>query len=409
MKCTIKLISVGTGTQPLLTAQAAQAIAGCDCLFGAARLLQQFALPGQCTLQGYQPEQLLDYLAQHPIHLAGVLLSGDAGFFSAAQSWRDYLTDHQQLQKTVVLETLPGISSVLYLAARMGESWQQAGFCSLHGKSQSLLSLVRDHPKSFVLCDGKSTPQWVCQTLTEHQMGGWQVTVGERLSYPDERITTATAQQLVDQSFDGFATVFVCPPNRRCSHALTPGMFDDVFVRGQVPMTKQEVRALSICRLRPMRDSICYDIGAGTGSVSVELARLCYLGQVYAVERNPDACALIEQNRRKFGLPNLQVMHATAPQALAQLPAPDCAFIGGSGGNLAEIVAVLLQKNARVRLVINAITLETALQGLQLLESYGCLNLQCTQLGVCHVKKAGRSHMMCANNPIYILGGEGAG
>ena len=173
-------------------------------------------------------------------------------------------------------------------------------------------------------------------------------------------------------------------------------------------MTKEEVRAVSVAKLRLRRGMTVWDVGAGTGSVSVEIARVLREGAVYAVEREPDALALIEQNRAKFGLWNLRPVAGSAPGVLGELPAPDAVFVGGSSGNLAEIVGAALEKNPGARIVVNAVTLETVTEALG---CFGRLSLRApdaVQLSVSRVREAGHYHMMQAQNPVWVLSAGGS-
>ena len=181
-----------------------------------------------------------------------------------------------------------------------------------------------------------------------------------------------------------------------------PGLPDEAFVRGKTPMTKQEVRAAALAKLAVAPADVLWDVGAGTGSVSVEMALAAPLGRVYAVECDADACALIRQNQAKFAASNLTLIEGKAPEALQALPAPDAVFIGGSKGNLQAIVDAALAANPRVRLCIAVIALETLQQGIAALAAHG-LAAQVTQIAVSRSKAAGSLHLMMANNPVFFL------
>ena len=173
-------------------------------------------------------------------------------------------------------------------------------------------------------------------------------------------------------------------------------------------MTKTEVRTVSLAKLRLSKDAICYDIGAGTGSVSVEMALRAADGEVYAIEKKEDALALLNENRQKFALDHMHIIPGTAPEALEELPAPTHAFIGGSSGNMKEIIELLIKKNPWVRIVINCITLETVgealacIRELEKQENCQCEN-EVVQLCVSRSRNIGRYHMMMGENPIYII------
>ena len=168
-------------------------------------------------------------------------------------------------------------------------------------------------------------------------------------------------------------------------------------------MTKSEIRSLSVAKLQLPKDAVVYDVGAGTGSVTVEMALQAVNGMVYAVERNEEACGLIEENKRKFGTPNIEVIHGLAPEELEDLPAPTHAFIGGSAGNLKEIMECLLRKNPAVRMVINTVTLETIGEVTECLRTLPVVEEETISVSVVRSKLLGRYHLMMGQNPIYII------
>ena len=182
-----------------------------------------------------------------------------------------------------------------------------------------------------------------------------------------------------------------------------PGLPDEAFHRGRVPMTKEEIRILSVSKLKLEPDSVVYDVGAGTGSVSVECALLCPEGQVYAIERNPEGIQLIEENAKLHRTANLTAVQGTAPEALAGLPSPTHAFIGGSSGNLKEILSCLREKNPEIRIVMNMITLASVGEAVTLLKEMGIQEEEIFQVSASRARKAGRYHLMTALNPVYVI------
>ena len=183
-------------------------------------------------------------------------------------------------------------------------------------------------------------------------------------------------------------------------------MRDEWFIRGEIPMTKSEVRAVSISKLELCRDNIVYDIGAGTGSVSVEVALKVPEGHVYAFEQKEEGCALIQANAIKAGLTNLTVVPGKAPESLAGYPAPDRVFLGGSSGNMEEILDLVTELNPAVQLVINVIALESLSQAMEWFRKKGWEpEVVCMQ--VSRAAKRGPYHMMQAQNPIYVLTAQG--
>lgn len=181
------------------------------------------------------------------------------------------------------------------------------------------------------------------------------------------------------------------------------GIPDNEFIRGRVPMTKQEVRILSIVKLQLDKDSIVYDIGAGTGSVSIEAAMQCGDGKIYAIEKNAEGVSLIDANRKKFKVKNIEIVEGTAPQCIENLPVPTHVFIGGSGGNLIDIIKIVKEKNPKVRIVLNAVTLETVgtlMRIENLFPEY--TDMEVIQVGISRSKMLGDYHLMSAENPVYI-------
>lgn len=196
---------------------------------------------------------------------------------------------------------------------------------------------------------------------------------------------------------------------------------DEDFIRGKVPMTKSTIRDLSIIKLGLRPGDVLFDIGSGTGSIAIQAASMNKTIKVYAIEKNKDALELIEANRKKFECENVEIIHGVAPEAIKGLETPDCGFIGGSGGNLREIIDTLGTLNPNVRIVINAISLETLGETVSLIESYdraknqkgegktasgptfGIEDLEIEQISVSKSKEVGSYHMMMGENPIYII------
>ncbi|MCR4939185.1 MAG: precorrin-6Y C5,15-methyltransferase (decarboxylating) subunit CbiT [Treponemataceae bacterium] len=184
--------------------------------------------------------------------------------------------------------------------------------------------------------------------------------------------------------------------------SLTPGIPDEDFIRDKVPMTKEEVRVISISKLRLTESSVVYDIGSGTGSVAVEIARLSPSIEVYAVEIKEEAVSLIKRNGEKFCCQNLHVVNVLAPDGLEKLPPPTHAFIGGSKGRLQEIMTFLKEKNPRVRIVLTAVSLETVAEMQSLLEKFNVTDAELVQVSVSRTEKLGGYHLFKANNPVFI-------
>lgn len=394
----VYVIGMGVGNPALLTREALDAAESCRVLVGARRLLEAF--PGFARkAEASSPARMAEAVRAHE-DPAGVLVSGDVGFYSAARTLGELLPEAE-------IKFLPGISSLQYFCARLGTAWDDARVVSLHGRDCDFCGIAASSPKVFALTGGENSPGALCARLRDAGLGAARVEVGERLSYPDERITGGSAAELAGRAFDPLSVILVRNPAALPRPAVH-GLPDGAFLRGGTPMTKEEVRAVSIAKLRLRRGMTVWDVGAGTGSVSVEIARVLEDGAVWAVEREADALALIEQNRAKFGLWNLRLAAGAAPGALEGLPAPDAVFIGGSSGSLAEIISAALRKNPAARIVVNAVTLETVTEALSCFGRFSLREPDTVQLSVSRVREAGSYHMMQAQNPVWVLSAGGS-
>ena len=184
---------------------------------------------------------------------------------------------------------------------------------------------------------------------------------------------------------------------------ITPGIPDSQFIRGNVPMTKENIRSASICKLRLKENSVVYDIGSGTGSVSVEIARLSKSIKVFAVDSQAEAAELTRKNLKEFAVANAEVVLGEAPSALEKLPVPTHAFIGGSGGRLMEILDVLKRKNPEIRVVMNAVSLESISKISEVIKSYGLTDYEIVQFFVTKAQKIGDYSLFKSDNPIFVF------
>ena len=350
---------------------------------------------------------ILQILQEEGPEKAAVLLSGDLGFYSGAKSLLPLLRE-------AGIETAChcGISSLQYFCGRLERPWEGIHAASAHGRSCDPAALVRRHGTVFFLTGEKrgQTPGDLCQQLVEGGCPKAQVWVGSRLSYPDEVIAIGRAEEFARMKFPPLSVVLAeGEPERLPWPYVTPGIPDSGFIRDKVPMTKAEVRAVALSKLRIAPGDTLWDVGAGTGSVAVEMALLLREGQVFAIEGKKEACALIQENARKFGLKNLTLVEGKAPAALEALPPPDGVFIGGSGGNLREILETALKKTPQVRVVVAVSTLETLSQGLAALAELPFGETEVVQLTAARSRELGRYHQMEGQNPVFLLRGEGRG
>lgn len=402
----VSIVGIGMGTAESMTDGARQAIENADILAGAGRMMDAFEDSGKKIFRGYQVTEIRDFIEKEikekPDSRAAVLVSGDIGFYSGAKRLLEAFSEYK-------VDTYPGISTPVFLAARFGMSWQDMVLRSAHGMgAKELLRIfadIRCHEKVFVLSGKGQELETLGKMLKQYGFGHVTVYTGERLSYPEERLWHGTAEELSEMKLDPLsAAIFVNPKHE--AEPLGPQLTDDMFIREKVPMTKEEIRWISVARLCLQKDSVVYDIGAGTGSVSVELARMASKGEVYGIEKKKEAAELVRKNRERFALPNIHVIEGIAPEAMEQLPEPTHALIGGSSGNLREILECLYQKNSKVRVVINAISLETIAELTALTKDY-CMEI--TSITAAKARMAGSYHLMEGRNPVYIAVVTGRG
>ncbi|MGN0707524.1 MAG: precorrin-6y C5,15-methyltransferase (decarboxylating) subunit CbiE [Faecalibacterium sp.] len=395
----LTLIGMGGGAPGCLTLQSLAALQEADCILGAQRLLD--GLPADCTAPRepvYLPDAILERLHRYPERHFAVLYSGDTGFYSAASALTQRLN-----QENIPFWICPGLSSVQLLAAALGQPWQEWKLISAHGRDCDPVIPCMEGRPVFFLTDPVNTPTVLCAKLDAAGLGASSAVVGQRLGTEGQSVIQGSVAGLARQSFDPLNVLLVTPPapaQPRCT-----GWPDTAFVRGEVPMTKQEVRAAALAKLAVRPADLLWDIGAGTGSVSIEMALAAPQGSVYAVECMPDACALIRENRARFGAWNLTLVEGRAPAALTRLPAPDAVFIGGTKGQMQPIVDAVLEKNPCARICIAAIALETLGAAAAALAARG-LTVQVAQIAVSRTRTAGTLHLLAANNPVFLITGN---
>ena len=402
VKRDVVIAGIGPGAEAQMTLALVDACEQADVLIGAGRMTKAVEKYQKPMLAEYSPEKIYEYLKAHPEYEKIVLLqSGDVGFYSGAKKLQAVLAEDADFSVRVE----PGISSLVYFCAKIGVSWEDAAFVSLHGQHCNFLETVRRNRKTLAIAGGKGSVREICQTLSSY---GWEqivLYVGTDLSYPEEQIVTGTPFELAKMEFAPLAVLLFENPNPEPE--FTAGMADEVFLRDKVPMTKREVRNASLSHLQLSSNSVVYDIGSGTGSVSIEMALRAAQGKVYAIEKNPAAVALLQENKKKFAVDHLEIIEGTAPEALEALPVPTHAFIGGSAGNLKEILELLLRKNPNIRVVLNTVTVETLAEAASCFKKLAFEEPEIVCLQASNAKKAGRSHLMIAQNPVYIFTAQG--
>lgn len=391
----INIIGMGM-SEKTLTAEALDLIIEADILIGAKRLINEFSHMNKLSYNAYLSNDILEIMEKTDAEKIAILVSGDVGFYSAAEKLVDVLNDYGP-------NLVSGISSVSYFFAKCSLPWKDANLISCHGIDTNIVSSVRRNRYTFALT-GKNIPE-LQKELVKYGFSDLKVWIGENLGSDDESIQESKISDLDGMEFSSLTVLIIENPD--FDSRIRTGIPDEEFIRGKVPMTKSEVRAVCLSKLSLSPTDIAYDIGCGTGSVTIEMAFSAYEGKVYAFDKNEDAIALLEQNCQKFHLDNVDGICGLAPECLKDLPVPDVAFIGGSSGNMDEIVSYLHGINDKMRFVITAVTLENAMAGLDSLKNVG-ISGDIVQVAVSKGKQIGDLHMLMAQNPIFIISGSGA-
>ena len=390
----INIIGMGM-SEKTLTAEALELIIEADILIGVKRLINEFSHMNKPSFNAYLSNDILEIIEKTDAEKIAILVSGDVGFYSAAEKLVDVLKDYDP-------NLISGISSVSYFFAKCSLPWKDANLISCHGLDTNIVSSVRRNRYTFALT-GKNIPE-LQKELVKYGFGDLKVWIGENLGSDEESIQESKISDLEGMEFSSLTVLIIENPD--FDSRIRTGIPDEEFIRGKVPMTKSEVRAVCLSKLSLSPSDTAYDIGCGTGSVTIEMAFSAYDGKVYAFDKNEEAISLLEQNCQKFHLDNVEAICGLAPECLKDLPVPDVAFIGGSSGNMDEIVSYLYGINSKIKLVITAVTLENAMAALDSLKNIG-ISGDIVQVAVSKGRGIGDLHMLIAQNPIFIISGSG--
>ena len=339
-----------------------------------------------------------------------VLASGDPLFYGIAK----YLMTQIPKQH---FEIFPNVSSMQLAFAKAKESWEDAAILSLHGRpAEEILEAAREAKKIGVFTDDQNTPARIAQLLLENGLGDFIGTVCENLGGDDEKVTQLDLTELARQEFSALNVLvlirkpYAPPPSLLGARKWLLGISDSEFNQ-RTPekglITKCEVRVLSLAKLKLEPASVVWDIGAGSGSVSIEAALLARQGKVYAIEKNAEDYRLILKNIEKFQTANMQAIHAMAPDCLKEIgDSPDAVFIGGSSSSMGEIIAVCAQRlQPKGRLVANVATIENLFDAWQAIKKLGWRS-EATLVNVSRSQPILELTRFAALNPVYILSAE---
>jgi precorrin-6Y C5,15-methyltransferase (decarboxylating) len=371
-------------------------------------------------------DELMEYMRSNAGKRSIVLLaSGDPLFFGIGRRVLDEFGPER-------VEMLPDLSSIQLAFSRIKELWDDAFLMSLHGgpdpakrrrlpyEIEDIPALLDAHHKIAILTDRENNPPAIANILQSSlpaPRASLLMHVCEKLGYADEKITSGTPAEIAVMTFvDPNVVIILNNAQVRKSGSAEAGniakktgpcfgLTEGEIAHSRGLITKDEVRAVSLHRLRLPQKGVLWDIGAGSGSVSIEAARLSPGLKIYAIERNEEQLAHIEENRTRFGVGNIAITAGEAPEVLRDLTSPDRVFIGGSGGELSGIIRRVREKMPRGIVVINAVTLETLNEALLLLENNG-FEPEVSQVTISRSKIVKGQRHLSPLNPVFVIRGE---
>ena len=398
-----RITVVGLDGHPL-SAEAREALEGAELVVGGRRHLDSLGVGAarSAELRGDLSESLGRIeRSEGPVV---VLASGDPGFFGIVRLLGEWFGLEG-------LRVVPAVSSVALSFARAGLHWDDAVTVSAHGRDpherRRAVNVCRAHPKVAVLTGPSFGPAQLARELE-----GWGRTffVAERLGEGDERVFRGDAAAVAGEEWRDPNVVLVLDGGRLASvrgwsssGAGSPGRWalpEDAFAHRSGMITKSETRALVLSRLGPGPGDLVWDVGAGSGSVAVECARLG--AAAIAVERDGESCERVRENAARHGV-CVRVVEGEAPGALDDLPEPDAVFVGGSGGGFDPIVGLAAEK-ARRCVVLSLVSLERVVPAAKMLEGGG-FEVETTMVQASRMKGAGELHMLSAGTPVFVVSG----
>lgn len=395
----IHVIGAGIAGQEGFTPQALELINQADMLLGAERLLDLFPdFSGEKVNIDKQLGAVVETIQNADCRVV-VLASGDPLFFGIGRYLLRNLPEE-------LIEFLPNVTSVQYAFAKIREPWDDAVFVSAHGRQlEEAVDRIVSSDKAAVLTDDVNTPAAIAAEIMRRGRSGYRAYLCENLGTEDERIRTTDVKGLVDIDAAPLNVLLLIKEYEAgVSHYIpTLGIPDDEFVTVKKLITKEEVRVVTLAKLKLRHDMCLWDIGAGSGSICIEADHLMPNGRIFAVERNEECRQFIKENLLKFNTRHVSLVEGNAPECLDELPDPDRVFIGGSGGHLWEILDAVDQRLAsNGRIVLNAITLDTLTAANEYFGNAG-YQVEVVTVNISRTRPLSDYKMFEAYNPVYIL------
>ncbi len=392
----ITLGGVGPGDERYYTAEMAAALKEADIIYGAKSVLERLGNTNTPMIDMYEGDKICDHLDKHPEHKTPlVVYSGDISLCSGARKAAVIFKEHGY-----EVRRISGVSSVSLFASRIGVALEEATVISNHGRECDVSGYVRKNEKTIVLAESALQAIETAGKMPE----GCRVIFGCELGSSREKIAEYGTEGFSESDITGKVLLYIENP-AAAEWKLIPAIRDSEITRGDVPMTKEEVRCISLRKLELRRNSVLWDVGAGTGSISLEAAMTDPTVKVFSVEKNPEAIELLKKNREKFCLENMEIVEGAAPQALMGLQKPSHVFVGGSSGNLKEIIESCLGEK-KVRFVVNCVTLETLGKTMEVVKELKGAKTEVVQISAARFKEVGSYHMADGMNPVFVIAFE---
>ncbi len=416
----VSVVGCGMGNENTLTFEANTAIEEAEYAFGSKRLVEKYGKTNQ-SFPFYKPVDIIQYLDRLSSSLAKdtikavVLYSGDSGFYSGAKELIPALDEWKAEQKgrgtTVYIKQIPGVTSISVLSSLMGINYENANIISMHGVEQNeesdmeVISSARRNKRTFLLLTSSGDMVYYAQLLVRAGLGSLKMVLGVNMGDVEGRTYGFIAENAAKidpgKLQEGLATLYIDNEEPIVSKGFT--MSDKEFEREEgIPITKEEYRYVVLGKLGLKKGEVFYDIGSGTGSITVSASGISDDIHVFAIDSDPEAAKLTQKNCISYGRDNVLVVNGRAPESFDTLPKPDAAFIGGSEGKLREIIRALKDKNKDVRIVMTAITLETVNEILQIATEIPYTQVNIIQMQISKTETVEKYHLIKAQNPAFI-------
>lgn len=399
------LIGIGPGGEKQRTLEVIDAINDSEVLIGSRRIMDSLKDFGKPCMISWNYDEIYRFIKEQDFQKFGLVFSGDIGFYSGA---KDYFKSSE-----FKIHYVSGVSSITYFLNKVGVPWDSVKLISHHGVDTNYMYYFTHNQYTALLGGDPYLLQEIMRKCVQYKLMGYRIFVGEDLTLPTEKITEYYQNFKEDQSFPKISSLsIILFYNPIPSTVITGGIQDEKFRRDntKVPMTKYQIRRAIISALRLTANSVIYDIGCGTGSISIESALLAHEGRVYGFDINPEAVKQTNLNKELFVTDNLIISEGKAPDCFSDyLQQPTHAFIGGSSGNIEDIVEALIKLNPYVRIVMSAISLQTISKLSEIISKYkDDYDYEVVCLNIANNKVLGSEgwDLMIGENPVYILSME---